>query len=298
MQELLLRLFSGLTNGSIYAIVALALVVVFRGTGTINFAQGEMALFTTYVAWWLTTLGIPVWITIVGAASLGFALGAIVERTLIRPVRAKNDMATLIVALGLFIAFNGLAGVLFGPITKQMPSLFPNDLDTYLLIGGARLYFDALGVWIVVLGLLGVTFWLFNRTKLGLQMRAVANNPESARLVGVRAGRIMMLGWGMAGAIASVAGVLIAPLSPQQLSLQTMFHVLIFASAAALLGGLDSTTGAVVGGLFIGLLQAILIGYVPAVGGELQQTAALAIIVMILLVRPTGLFGQKVTERV
>lgn len=298
MEEFLVRTFTGVTNGSIYALLALALVVVFRGTGTINFAQGEIALFTTFIAWWLTDNGVPVWLAIIIATIIGFLLCAVAERVLVRPVLQRSDMATLIVALGMFTAFNGLSGVVFGPVTKTMPSPFPNEIDQFISIGGARLYFDELGVWAVAIVLVLGTFWLFQKTRIGLQMRAVANNPESAKLCGVNAGRVMMFGWGLAGAIGSVAGALIAPLAPQQLGLNTMFSVFIFASAAALLGGLDSPIGAVVGGLIIGLIQAYITGYVDFVGGELQQTAALTVIVLILLLKPSGLFGERTTERV
>ncbi|GAA3207840.1 branched-chain amino acid ABC transporter permease [Actinocorallia longicatena] len=297
MDIFLERLFDGITNGTVYAIMALALVVVFRGTGTINFAQGEMALFTTYIAWWLTTQGVSIWIGALVAAIVGFLLGAVVERTLIRPVRKRNDMATLIVALGLFTGFNALAGLLWNSETKPMDGLFPGGQDDYVGVGGARLYFDALGVWLFVILMIGAVFLLFNRTRLGLNMRAVADNPESAALSGVPTGRILMLGWGLAGTIGSLAGVLVTPLSAQQLSLTTMFPILIYASAAALFGGLDSPIGAVVGGLTIGLLEAMITGYVDFIGGTLPQTAALVVIVAILLFRPTGLFGTRQMER-
>ncbi|MFB9679684.1 branched-chain amino acid ABC transporter permease [Streptosporangium vulgare] len=298
MDIFLERLFDGVTNGAVYAIMALALVVVFRSTGTINFAQGEMALFTTYLAWWLTAAAqVPLWIAALVAAAAGFVLGAVVERTLIRPIRRRNDMASLIVALGLFTAFNALAGLLWNSETKTMPSLFPSAMDDFVSVGGARLYWDALGVWLFVVVLIGAVFALFNRTRLGLHMRAVADNPESAALSGVPTGRILMLGWGLAGVIGSLAGVLLTPLSPHQLSLQTMFPILIYASAAALFGGLDSPVGAVVGGLGIGVLEAMITGYVEFIGGTLPQTAALVVIVLILLFRPTGLFGTRQMER-
>jgi branched-chain amino acid transport system permease protein len=297
MDIFLERLFDGVTNGAVYAIMALALVVVFRSTGTINFAQGEMALFTTYLAWWLTTVGLPVWLGAIAAGATGFLLGAIVERTLIRPIRRRNDMASLIVALGLFTAFNALAGLLWNSETKPMPSLFPAGLEDFFPIAGARLYWDALGVWLVVLALIAGVFFLFNRTRLGLHMRAVADNAESAALSGVPTGRILMLGWGLAGIVGSLAGVLVTPLSATQLSLTTMFPILIYASAAALFGGLDSPVGAVVGGLAIGVLEALITGYVEFIGGTLPQTAALVVIVLILLFRPTGLFGTRQLER-
>jgi branched-chain amino acid transport system permease protein len=295
---LLERLVSGLTNGSVYALLALALVVVFRGSGTINFAQGELALFTTFVAWWLTTLGAPVWLAVLASVGLGFVLGAAIERFLVRPVQRKNDMAVLIVALGLFTGLNALDALLFGTETKVMPSPFPNGLDDYVSLGGARLYGDALGVWVVLVVLVGLVSLLFRRTRVGLHMRAVADNPESAALAGVPVSRVLALGWGLSGAIGGLAGVLVTPLAPQQLSLTTMFTVFIAASAAALFGGLDSLGGAIVGGLVIGVLEALVTGYVPALGGAMQQTTVLVVIVLILLVRPTGLFGSRRLERV
>lgn len=297
MSLLLDRLFDGITNGCVYAIMALALVIVFRGSGTINFAQGELALFTTYIAWWLTTLGAPIWAGLVVATVTGLVLGAGIERTLIRPVRRRNDMAVLIVCLGLFTALNALAGLIWNSETKVMPSIFPNGLDDYLSIGGARLYFDGLGVWLVVLVVVGLMFLLFNRTTLGLHMRAVANAPESAALSGVRTGRVLMFGWGVSGAIGAVAGVLVTPLSPQQLGLQTMFPILIYASAAALFGGLDSPVGAVVGGLFVGVAETLTGAYVDVIGADLKVGVPLVIILAVLLVRPQGLFGRAAVER-
>ncbi|MGH1561230.1 branched-chain amino acid ABC transporter permease [Mumia sp. DW29H23] len=298
MELFLERLITGLTNGSVYALLALALVVVFRGTGTLNFAQGELALFTTFFAWWLTTQSMPVWIAIIASLIAGFVLGALIERLLIRPVQRRNDMAVLIVALGLFTGLNSLAGLIWGSETKIMPSPFPNGIDDYLSIGGARLYFDALGVMGALVALMIVLTLLFRYTRVGLHMRAVADNGESATLAGVRTSRILAIGWGLSGAIGALAGVLVTPLAPQQLGLTTMFHVFIAASAAALFGGLDSLTGAVVGGITIGVLEAMLTGYVSFIGGSLQQTSSLFIIVAILFLRPNGLFGTKRLVRV
>nr|WP_322001767.1 branched-chain amino acid ABC transporter permease [Rhodococcus qingshengii] len=292
------RLISGLTNGSIYAILALALVVVFRATGTINFAQGELALFTTFVAWWLTTMSWPIWAAIGAALALGFLLGALMERLLIRPVQRRSDMAVLIVALGLFTGLNSLAGMLWGSETKIMPSPFPNGPTDYISVGGARVYGDALGVLVALVVLLVLMSLLFRKTRVGLHMRAVADNAESATLAGVPTSRILAIGWGVAAAIGALAGVLVTPLSPQQLGLTTMFPIFIAASAAALFGGLDSLVGAVVGGLTIGVLESMLSGYISVISGSLQQTSALLIIVVILFVRPNGLFGTKKLERV
>jgi branched-chain amino acid transport system permease protein len=298
MEVFLERLFDGVTNGSVYAAMALALVMVFRGTGTINFAQGEMALITTYLAWGLTTKHVPVWLALLIATAAGFVLGASTERLLIRPMEKRNLLATLIVLLGMFTALNSIDGMIWGQQNHSLPSLFPNTLSSYLTVGGARLYFANLGVWLLAAALVGLLFALFNRTRVGLHMRATANNRESADLVGISTGTILMLGWGLAAAIGSVAGVMVTPLTPDALGLGEMFPIFIYASAAALFGGLDSPGGAVIAGLIIGIIEVMVSGYVNAVGGQLQEGIAFAVIVVVLLIRPQGLFGTKQLERV
>ncbi|MPQ96498.1 branched-chain amino acid ABC transporter permease [Modestobacter sp. I12A-02628] len=298
MDVLVERLVAGSTEGAVYALIALSLVVVFRGTGTINFAQGEMALFTTFVAWSVIARDLPVWVALLVATASGFVLGALVERFLVRPVRKRNDMAVLIVLLGLFTVFNSLDGLIWGGETKVLASLLPNGPDDYVALGPARIYGDTAAVWIgTVLVLIALTV-LFRCTRTGLHMRAVANDGEAAALAGVRVGRVLSLSWGLAGAIGSAAGVLVTPLAPAQLSLLTMLAIFLSAAAAALLGGLDSLVGAVVAGLSIGVLEALVIGYVPGVGSNLSETTVLVIIVLVLLVRPQGLFGTKKLERV
>ncbi len=291
-------LFAGISNGAIYAALALALVMVFRGTGTINFAQGEMALFTTYIAWGLTTKKVPVVLCLLIATAAGFVLGAVTEKVLIRPIERKGLLSTLIVLLGLFLALNSLDGILWGNQNYTMPSLFPNSVSSFVSLGGARLYWANLGMWIIVAVLVGAMFALFNHTRLGLHMRATASNRESASLSGIPVGRILMLGWGFAAAIGAIAGVLLTPLSPDSLGVGEMFPILIQASAAALFGGLDSPGGAVIAGLLMGIVEALLSGYVPAIGGQLQEAIAFVAIVLVLLVRPQGLFGSKEVERV
>jgi branched-chain amino acid transport system permease protein len=298
VQVFLERLFDGVTNGSVYGAMALALVMVFRGTGTINFAQGEMALLTTYLAWGLTEHRVPVILTLLIAAVAGFALGAGTERLLIRPMEKRNLLATLIVLLGLFSALNSIDGLIWGQQNHSLASLFPNTLTSYLSVDGARLYAANAGVWILVTLLVGAMFLLFDRTRVGLHMRATANNRESADLAGIPTGTMLLLGWGLAAAIGSVAGVLVTPLVPDSLGLGEMFPIFIYASAAALFGGLDSPGGAVVAGLVIGILEVMLSGYVHLIGGQLQEGIAFAVIVAVLLVRPQGLFGTRGLERV
>jgi len=292
------RLIAGSTEGAVYALIALSLVVVFRGTGTINFAQGEMALFTTFIAWSVISDGFPVWVALVVATVSGFVIGVLVERFCVRPVHKRSDMAVLIVLLGLFTVFNSLDGLIWGGQTKVLPSLLPNGPDDFVALGPARVYGDTAAVWIGTALVLVLLTLLFRYTRTGLHMRAVANDADAAALAGVRVGRVLSLSWGLAGAIGSAAGVLVTPLAPAQLSLLTMLAIFLSASAAALLGGLDSLVGAVVAGLAIGVLEAFVIGYVPGVGNNLSETAVLAVIVVVLLVRPQGLFGTKKLERV
>jgi branched-chain amino acid transport system permease protein len=293
------RLFAGLTAGSVYVMIALALVVVFRSSRTINFAQGEFALFTCFVAWWLTTEGLPLWLAMLAAMVVGFVLGVTAERALIRPVRKRNESAVLIVALGMFTALNGLDGWIWGPEDKVFPRLFPSGENSYLTVLGSRLHFDSLGIILAMVLVVTVLSLLFNRTKLGLTMRAVASNPESASLSGVRIGRVLSASWGISSALGAFAGVLLVPvLPPNQLNLSGFFPILIFASAAALLGGLDSIKGAVVGGLVFGVAVSMINGYATFLHGSMQLTVALTIIVAVLVVRPAGLFGSRQVERV
>lgn len=293
------RLFSGATSGSAYVLIALALVVVFRGSKTINFAQGEYALFTCFVAWWLTTKGWPIAAAMIVAMVTGFALGVVTERLLIRPVSRRSEAAVLIVALGLFTGLNGLDGWIWGPEDKVFPELLPSGLNDYVSIFGSRLHYDSICVVALTALVVILLSLLLNRTTLGLKMRAVATNPESAALSGVNVGRVLSASWGISSVIGSFAGVIIVPiLPPNQLSLSGFFPILIFASAAALLGGLDSITGAVVGGIVFGVAESMINGYATFLGGSLQLTVAFAIIVVVLLVRPTGLFGSLRVERV
>lgn len=299
MEIFLDRLFSGVTSGSVYVLIALALVVVFRSSGTINFAQGEYALFTCFIAWWLTQKGAPLVLALFAAMAAGFALGVVTERVLIRPVRRRSESAVLIVALGLFTALNGADGWIWGPQDKVFPHLLPNGANDYVDIAGARLHYDSIGIVLITALVVALLALLLNRTSLGLRMRAVASNPESASLSGVKVGGVLSMSWGISSVIGSLAGVLLVPvLPPNQLSLSGFFPILIFASAAALLGGLDSILGAVVGGLVFGVAEVMLNGYATFLGGTLQLTVAFAIIVVVLVARPTGLFGSRRVERV
>jgi branched-chain amino acid transport system permease protein len=299
MEIFLDRFFAGMTAGSIYVLMALCLVVVFRASSTINFAQGEFALFTCFVAWWLTTKGIPIFVAMLISMAVGFAMGVVAERTLIRPVRRRNETAVLIVALGLFTALNGLDGWIWGAGSKVFPRVLPDEPDDYISVGGARLHYDSIGIFLVMVAVVVLLALLFNRTALGLQMRAVATNPETAALSGIKVGRVLSVSWGLSAAIGTLAGVLLVPvLPPNQLDLSSFFSILILASAAALFGGLDSAKGAVVGGLGLGVGESMINGYATFLGGSLQLTVALVIIVLVLVAKPTGVFGTVRVERV
>lgn len=290
------RTVDGLAAGSIYALLALALVVVFRGSGQLNFAQGEMGMFCAFVASTLTLSGLPLWLSIILAMAVGFAMGVGIERVVIRPLEHKNPGGVLVASIGLFLLINQLAVAIWGVDPRGLPSLFPDGENDFFRLFGAAVRWERVGIFLVMLVLLSVLWLLFTKTKVGLAMRAVANNQDSSRLVGIRVGWILAIGWGVSGAIGALGAILLAPQAG--LSQALMLGPFVFASAAAILGGLDSPVGAVVGGLLIGLIQAYIVGYVSFLGGGMALSVVFAIILVVLLVRPSGLFGSQRVERV
>ena len=293
MQLFVQQIIEGLGNGAIYASLALALVIIYRSTGVMNFAQGEMALFGTYVAWQLTEWGLGVWGAILVALFVSFVGGAVIERTVIRPVEGGDPLTIIIVTLGLFLAFNGLTIWIWSAIAKPFPSPLPTGA---LEVAGTRLTKDSLFLVAILLGEVVAIWLIFRFTKLGLGMRAAALEPEWSRLVGIRVERMLMIGWGIAAVIGTLAGVLVAHeffLTPT-----LMVNLLVYAFAAATLGGFMSPGGAVVGGLLVGVIESLTITYVDAVGNQLRLSVALFIIVAALLVRPEGLFGKASVQRV
>jgi branched-chain amino acid transport system permease protein len=292
MERFVQVLVDGIATGSIYAAVALALVLIFRSTGIVNFAQGEMAMFSTFVAWALYEAGVPLGFAVLSTLVLSFLAGMAIERSLIRHFEGGEPLTLVIVTLGMFILLNGLAGWIWGFENRGFPSLFSDDAVT---IGGVRLSVESLGIVAVLLGVVGLLFLLFQRTKIGLAMRAAALNPESSELVGVRVGTMLMLGWGLAAALGALAGVLVAP--RLFLDVNLMGSVLIYAFAAAALGGFDSALGAVVGGWIIGVSENLAGTYVDFIGADLKILVPLGIIFVVLLVRPAGLFGTREVAR-
>lgn len=300
-------IFDGLSQGSIYSLLSLGLVIIYRGTGDLNFAHGEMALFCTYFTWQLHTWGIPVGLALVGGMLLGFAIGATTEVALVRPVAKRSKFAVFIVTIALFLGLNWLDGAIWGgdPLPKgatgkltTFPVIFPSGRHDFVRIFGATWRYKYLGVLIVVLVIAAGLWLLFNRTRLGLAMRAVASNPDSARLVGIPTNRVLMFSWGLAVAIGALGGFMVAGIN-DNVNQGLMFTVFLYAAAAATLGGLDSPGGAVAAGLFLGVVEAMAAGYQPTwIGSEMKQAVAFAIIIVVLLVRPSGLFGTPRVERV
>lgn len=287
------QVIGGIATGAIYASLALAIVLIHRSTGVVNFAQGEMAMFSTFVAWQLTVWGLPIWAGIVAAVGLSLAGGMLIERVALRPVEGSSVLAVVIVTIGLLLVFNQGAGFIWGFLVKDFPDPFPSQVWQ---LGDVHLSAHTVGILAVLLASMGLLYLLFQYTKVGLAMRAVSTNPDSARLVGIRVGRVLMLGWGLAAAIGALSGTMVAP----QLFLEPnmMFGVMLYAFASATLGGLDSPGGAVVGGLTVGVAENLAGTYVAAIGSDLKVLVPLLIIVAVLMVKPTGLFGKREVARV
>jgi branched-chain amino acid transport system permease protein len=283
----------GLSTGSIYAALALAIVLVNRATGIINFAQGSMAVLSTFAAYALVQAGVPLPVAALIAIAIGFVLGATVERVIVRPFEGGDPDTTVVVTIGLFVTFTGVAAIFFGYEPRQFPSFVGS---TTFNLGGV--FVDARAILnIVVLVLVMVVLqFVFRATKLGLAMRAVADNPQSAALSGLPVSRLLMIGWGLAAALGAVAGILVAPqlfVSPVMLD-----FVLVYALAAAILGGLDSPLGAVVAAWIIGVVENLAAAYIDIIGNDLKIAVPLILMIVILIVRPQGLFGRKVVVRV
>jgi branched-chain amino acid transport system permease protein len=305
VRHLLQYILDGLSIGSIYALIALGLVVVYRGTGHINFAQGEMALFSTLVTWWLHDKGLPLLLAIAISAALAFVGGALIEVGLMRPAGRRSAFGPVVVAIGLFQGLNSLSGLLF-PKSGQglpFPSLFPNKPKDFVSIFGAAWRIERIGVLAVVLVITVLLFLLFQKTKIGLAMRTVANDAGSARLVGVPTNRILMFSWALAAVIGAIGGALKAGIDTN-VSIGSMFSVFLLSAAAATLGGLDSPGGAVIGGLSLGVIESLVGNYPqdwPAsdwIGIKTKTVVAFLIILVVLLVRPSGLFGSSRVELV
>jgi branched-chain amino acid transport system permease protein len=288
------QVVSGLASGGIYASLALALVIIHRSTGVINFSQGEMATLCTYITWTLTfNHGWSYWPAFAATLVFSFVFGVATHRVVIRPVERGNVLRVVIVTIGLLIAINGFVVWQWSGEPQALASPFGTDTVD---IGGVVISVQDVGTIAVTLGIVVLLWLLFQFTKVGLALRAAAVNPEEARLVGVRVTWMLALGWGLAAVLGAVAGMLTAPsvgLDPQM-----MQPILIYAFAAAVLGGIDSPLGAVVGGLTLGVMLNLIGVYSDFVGAELKLPVALLVILVVLLVRPSGFFGRAEVKRV
>jgi branched-chain amino acid transport system permease protein len=283
----------GLSTGSVYGAIALAIVLVNQATGLINFAQGGMAVLAAYITWWATNHGVPLILAILLSVVFSFAFGAVVERWLMRRFERGDPDTAVVVTIGLLTLITGVAGWLWTYNNQQFPSLF--SLRTVSLLG-VSISIRSIGTTLVIIVAMILLQVLFVRTKLGLALRAVANNPQSAAFSGLPVGRLLMVGWGLAAALGAVAAALVAPqltLTPGMLD-----NALVYALAAVILGGLTSPVGVVVAAWLIGVLENLAAVYVDFIGFDLKVAVPFILIFVVLIVRPQGLFGRKTVVRV
>ena len=286
------QILAGISTGAIYACMALAVVMIYQAIDHLNFAQGEMAMFSTFVSWQLMQWGVPYWGAFVLTVAFSFAAGIAIERLLFKPLAKAPILTNVAGFIALFAIVNSVAGLIWDFTIKQYPTPFGSSP----FLGSQLISTHQAGMIGVTLVLLLLLFVFFRFTRIGLAMRAAATLPESARLVGINTGWMIALGWGMASAIGAIAGILIAPvvfLEPNM-----MGGVLLYGFAAAVLGGLSSPLGAVLGGFLVGVFENLVGTYIPGVGNELKLPIALALIVIVLVVKPTGLMGHTVVKRV
>ena len=292
MELLAQQVMAGLANGAIYACMALAVVMIYQAIDHLNFAQGEMAMFSTFVAWQLMQWGQPYWVAFVLAVALSFVGGVLIDRVLFRPIRNAPVLSQVVAFIALFSIFNSSAGQIWNYTIKSFPTPFGHNP----LFGTSLMDTHEAGMIGVTLAMLALLYLFFRGTRLGLAMRAAAANAESARLVGIRVAWMTALGWGMAASIGAVAGMLIAPvvfLEPNM-----MLGVLLYGFAGAVLGGMTSPGGAVLGGFAVGVIENLAGTFIPYFGRELKLSIALILIVVVLMFRPSGIFGRRVVSRV
>jgi branched-chain amino acid transport system permease protein len=287
------QVISGLATGGIYASVALALVMIYQATDVVNFGQGAMAMFATYICWAMLDAGMPYWGAFAVTIVIAFVGGVVVERLIIKPVENAPILSIVIVTLGLLVIFTSVAGWIWTYVQKPFPSPFPK---TPLKAGNIVVGAHDVGQIAVTLIVLACIYVFFRFTPLGLAMRAAAHNPGSSRLVGIRVGWMLALGWGLAAVFGAVAGIMVAPVLTLEPNM--MGGVQLYAFAAATLGGFTSPGGAVLGGFIVGVVENLVGTYVSFIGTELKLTVAVAMIIVVLLVKPSGLFGTSIVKRV
>jgi branched-chain amino acid transport system permease protein len=299
LTEFLQQVVAGLASGSIYALLALAIVIIYRSTGVVNFAQGEMATFTTFIAWTLVDHGVGYWGAFALTLVIAFVGGVALERTIIRPVEGGPVITTVILTIGLFILLGGLSNWIWKAEVRSFPPDRPFPTSAWD-IGGVAISKQDAGILAVTVVLVLALWALFQFTKLGLALRASALNPTASRLVGIRVGWMLAFGWGLAAALGAVAGLFTAAASPP-LDPNMMRPVLIYALAAAVLGGLESPLGAIIGGLAIGVVLNLVVTYDTHLHLDLDRMRipiAFLAILIVLVVRPAGLLGRSAVRRV
>jgi branched-chain amino acid transport system permease protein len=295
MAQFFQNVVSGLADGAVYASLALALVLIYRATHLLNFAQGEMGMFSTYIAWALIAHhGFSYWPAFFTTLAIAFVGGVAIHRLVIRPLDRAPELTVVMATIALLVILNGLASWIWNPEEKILLSPFPNNTWD---VGGVKISQQHAGVLGVVLACM-VVLWLFFRfTKLGLALRAAAVNQNASRLLGVRVSWMLALGWGLASVLSAVSGMMAAS-TLYVFNPTYMQVILIYAFAAAVLGGIESPVGALVGGLLLGVTITLLGRYVPQIGSQLQLPVALVILLLVLLFRPAGLFGRVKVRRV
>jgi branched-chain amino acid transport system permease protein len=292
MELLINQVLAGIATGAIYACMALSVVMIYQAIDHLNFAQGEMAMFSTFIAWQLIQWGVPFWAAFALTLAVSFLGGIVIERTLFKPLADAPILTHVAGFIALYAIINSVAGLTWDFTIKQFPSPFGSKP----FMGSQLISTHQAGMIGVTVVLLLLLYVFFRYTRIGLAMRAAASLPESARLVGINVGWMIALGWGMATAIGAIAGMLIAPIV--FLEPNMMGGVLLYGFASAVLGGLTSPFGAVVGGFLVGIFENLVGTYIPGVGNELKLPIALALIVTVLVVKPNGLFGRTVVQRV
>lgn len=292
MELFIQQVLSGLASGAIYALMALAVVMIYQAIHHLNFAQGEMAMFSTFIAWQFMEWGLSYWSAFLLTVALSFAGGLLLERIVFKPLHNAPVLSHIVAFIALFAIFNSFAGFIWDFTIKP----FPTPFGSAPFLGSGLISVHQAGMIGVTVVMVALLYGFFRYTRLGLAMRAAAENPASARLVGIRVGWIAALGWGMAAAIGAVAGLLIAPvvfLEPNM-----MLAILLYGFAGAVLGGLTSPGGAVFGGFAVGIVESLAGTYVPVVGSEIRLPIALFLIVAVLVIKPSGLFGRPSVQRV
>ena len=292
MELFLQQVIAGIATGGIYACMALSVVMIYQAIHRLNFAQGEMAMFSTFIAWQMLQWGVPYLLVFPLPIAISFVGGFALERIVFKPIEKAPVLSHIVVFIALFAIFNSAAGFIWDFSIKAVESPFGGGQ----VFGSNLISAHQAGMIGVTLIMLVMLWAFFSFTRVGLAMRAAAANPESARLVGIRVSMMTALGWGMASAIGAVAGILIAPVVCLEPNM--MLSILLYGFAGAVLGGLTSPLGAVLGGFTVGVVENLAGTYIPVIGGELKLTIALFLIVLVLVFKPEGLLGRRVVQRV